>query len=248
MKDNVQRILSWLYPSEKTSRWVQVAELPFVAPALTPGGLQSILLYLQAHKRVVLEKVSGNQMVSITTHGMRALEAKIPAFSPARRAWQGEWQGIFFLTAPTQDKNFRFLRHLLLDAFAIPISRGMFVYPGPLPERVTFELHNSYEGGVVVIGLKDWQFGDEKDVIGRILQLGDLTTTYSSVSKEIDRLLAFDTPLISFTDQQKLLFSSVFDRLFAALQIDRGVQKAYFPQVQTGTELLFGLQNISSRG
>src|SRR3989337_2489693 len=130
MKENAQRILSWLYPSGKTSRWVRSAELSLVAPGLTEGGLQSILFFLQSQKRIVLERVGGDQTASITTHGMRALEDRIPVFSPARREWKGEWRGIFFLQAPKQDKNFRFLRRLLSGAHALPVGRGMFLYPG----------------------------------------------------------------------------------------------------------------------
>lgn len=245
MKENAQRILSWLYPQVNTSRWVKTAELPLIVPAVTSGGLQSILLYLQSRKRVVVERVGGSQAVSITTHGMKALEEVIPAFLPVRREWKGEWQLLLFLEAPAQDKNFRFLRRVLLAAAALPLARGMFLYPGDFPDKVTFELSNSYEGSVLLVKLKDWTFGDEKAIIGSIFPLGDLTDDYSSISKEIDTLLAIGTPMISFTDPQKVLFSSVFDRLFLALQTDMGIQRAYFPQVETGVSLLFTLQNIS---
>lgn len=246
MKENAQRILTWLYPPEKTARWVGVAELALVAPDLTPGGLQSVLQYLREKRRILVERVDGVQTITITTHGMRALEAEIPAFSLARREWKGEWQGIFFLKAPAQDPHFRFLRRLLLEVSAFPLTRGMFIFPGALPERVLFELRNAYEGAVTVVALKDWTFGDEKEIIGSALSLSDLASTYSSISKEIDTLLALEKAINAFNHQQKLDFSSVFDRLFLALQTDTGLQKRYFPQVESGVELLFSLHYISS--
>ncbi|HCR81046.1 MAG: hypothetical protein UX28_C0003G0170 [Candidatus Pacebacteria bacterium GW2011_GWA1_46_10] len=247
MKENAQRLLSWLYPSDKTARWVKTAEFAMIAPDLTSGGLQSILSFLQARKRIRLEKIQNESLASITTHGMRALEAQIPVFSPSRREWKGEWYGIFFLRAPKQDKNFRFLRRTLLGTHALPAARGMFLYPGELPDRVTFELHNTYEGGVMVVKLKDWLFGDEKEIIGSNFGLADLAETYSGISKEIDSLLTGDSSLNSLTNQAKLRFFSVFDRLFSALKLDYGLQHFYFPQVPNGVELLFQLQNLSSR-
>ncbi|HEX9817379.1 MAG TPA: hypothetical protein VGA89_00565 [Patescibacteria group bacterium] len=245
MKENAQRILSWLYPSDKAVRWVRSEEFGVVAPDLTDGGLQSVLLFLQKRKRVVIERLEGQQLVSITTHGMRALEEQIPAFVPQRRTWQGDWQGIFFLRSPRSDQHFRFLRRLLTNGFALPVSRGVFLYPGKLPEKIIFELNSGYEGAVLVAEFKNWSFGDEKELISEILALSDMINTYSGISKEIDKLLTLDQSLIEFTDQAKLRFSSVFDRLFTTLKNDYGIQQAYFPQEKTGIELLFALQKLS---
>jgi len=247
MKENAQRILSWLYPPGKTARWVKTAELAMIAPDLTPGGLQSTLSFLQAKKRIRLEKVENQPLASVTTHGMRALEGQIPVFLPARREWKGQWQGVFFLEAPKQDNHFRFLRRILLNNHALPVTRGMFLYPGELPDRISFELHNTYEGCVMVVQLKDWLFGEEQEIIGSSLGLTDLAETYSGISKEIDSLLTEEVSLIVFTDQAKLRFFSVFDRLYSALKLDYGLQHFYFPQVPNGVDLLFQLQNISSR-
>lgn len=248
MKQNAQRMLSWLYPPEKTSRWISTAELRLVAPDLTRGGLQSILGYLQSRKRIVLERIAGEQSASITTHGMRALEEQLPALSLKKRQWKGNWQGVFFLEAPRGDKNFRFLRRILTNVYAIPLARGMYLYPGELPEKVIFELRSTYVGSVLVVEFSEWVFGDEQEIIGSALQLGDLQDSYSSISREIDSLLSLDESLISFTDQRKVQFSSIFSRLYHNLENDFGVQKAYFPQVDSGVDLLFNFQKISFMG
>jgi hypothetical protein len=245
MKENAQRLLSWLYPSDRTARWVKLSELGFVAPELTEGGLQSVLKFLEEHKRLVIERLDGQQLVSITSHGMRALEERIPAFSPQRRDWQGGWQAVIFLHAPKSDPNFRFLRRLLLGSFALPVSRGVFLYPGQLLEKIIFELNSSYEGSVMSTEFKKWTFGDEREIIGSILNFADQANSYSSISSEIDSLLTLDQPLIEFTDQAKLRFSSVFSRLFAVLKNDFGIQQAYLPQVKDGIMLLFELQKLS---
>mgnify|MGYP003334287879 CR=1 FL=1 len=241
-------MLAWLYPPDRSSRWVAIDELALVAPDLTSGGLQSTINYLESKKSLVTERLEGQLSVSITTHGMRALEEQLPAFSAKKRQWKGNWQGVFFLEAPAGDNNFRFLRRLLTNVAAVPVSRGMYLYPGELPEKVIFELNSSYVGSVMVVEFAQWVFGDEKEIIGSTLQLGDLVDAYSSISKEIDTLLTVDQTLISFTDQQKLRFSSIYDRLFGALQHDLGVQRAYFPQVENGVDLLFRLQTLSSMG
>ena len=129
----------------------------------------------------------------------------------------------------------------------MPISRGIFFYPGNLPEKITFELNSSYVGAVTVVQFKKWSFGDEREIMGSILAFGDLVNAYSGISKEIDKLLTVENPLIEFNNQAKLSFSSVFDRLFATLKTDHGLQHVYFPQVKTGVDLLFELQSLSSK-
>lgn len=246
MKENAQRILSWLYAANTSTRWVPVIELSLISPGLSEGGLRSVVQYLSERKRVVTEQVGNDLSVSLTGHGMKALTDQIPVFSSSRQQWQGTWQGVFFLQAPKGDKHFRYLRRLLLAEHALPVTRGIFLYPGELPERVVFELGNSYEGAVLTAEIKEWTFGDEREVISQNAQLGDLASSYSSISKEIDSLLALEIPLKSFNDQAKLRFSSVFDRLFWALKNDYGIFHYYFPQVEGGLELLARLQSLTS--
>lgn len=257
MKQNAQRILCWLYPAPSPTasgrfpvppaaallRWVDSRELAILVPNLTEGGLLSTLSYLQQRQRVVLERVAGRLMVSITTHGMRVLEERVPAFSPARRQWDGRWQALLFLTAPKTDPQFRALRRVLLAVHAVPLTRGVFLYPGVLPEKVIFMLQKQYEAAVIVAEWSEWTFGDEQQTIGSILRINDLAHSYSSVSRDIDTLLKKHSSKIGLNNQSKLALFSVFDRLYAILQDDHGLGRYYFPQVENGVDLLFRLQN-----
>ena len=248
MKDNSLRILTWLYPKDNQSRWVDVDELSLFLPNMTASGLQSSLFFLQKKKKVVLEKIDSVQAVSITSHGMRSLEKAIPAFSQQRRQWRGEWWAIVFLQAPKHDKNFRFLRRVLLAEHSLPLTRGVFLFPGQLSEKLSYELRNSYEGDVMVAPFKNWTFGDDKEIIGSILGMSDLANSYSSVSKEIARLLENETDIKGLSDQSKMAISSVYDRLYTSLKNDFGILHEYYPHVTPGVDLVFSLQSLSSMG
>jgi hypothetical protein len=245
MKTNTLRLLCWLYEQEGTTRWVDVRELHWIVPEMTPGGLHSVLLYLQERKRIVLERTEGQLWARITAHGMKMLEARLPAVSAISQPWGGVWQAVIFVKPPAADRGFRALRRALIAARAVPLTRGVFLYPGELPESITVKLYRGYEGAVTVVQLQEWTFGSGQTAIASIVGIGDLTSAYSSISKEIDRLLIFSTPLIGLNHQQKLMFSSVFSRLYSALQSDLGLQNIYFPQEETGSNILFRLQKIS---
>ena len=248
MKENSIRILTWLYPKDSSSRWVDVEELSLFLPNMTKSGLQSSLLFLQKRKRILLEKINSIQAVSITSYGMKSLEKEIPAFSQQRRQWKGDWWAIVFLKAPDHDKNFRFLRRVLLAEHSLPLTRGVFLFPGPITEKISYELRQSYEGLVMVAPFKNWTFGDDREIIGSILQMSDLANSYSSISKEITTLLEKETNIKGAVDQSKMEISSVFDRLFVSLANDFGVIHEYYPHVPSGVDLVFSLQELSSIG
>ncbi|MFZ5437697.1 MAG: hypothetical protein ACOZAK_01430 [Patescibacteria group bacterium] len=248
MKDNSTRILTWLYPKDNLSRWVDVQELSLFLPTITEAGLQSSLFYLQQRKKIILERINSTQAISITSHGKRSLEQAIPAFSPQRRQWHGEWWAVIFLQAPKHDHNFRFLRRILLTEHSLALTRGVFLFPGPLSEKVSYELRNSYEGSVMVAPFKNWTFGDDKEIIGSILQLSDLANSYSSISNEIASLLEKETSIKIASNQSKIEISSVFDRLYGSLKNDFGILHEYYPHVPSGLDLVFSLQALSSMG
>lgn len=248
MKDNSLRILTWLYPKDNQSRWVDVEELSMFAPNMTAAGLQSSLFFLQQKKQLILEKIDSIQSASITSHGMKSLEKAIPAFSQQRRQWRGEWWSIVFLQAPKHDKNFRFLRRVLLSEHSLPLTRGVFLFPGQLSEKISYELRNSYEGSVMVAPFKNWTFGDDKEIIGSILEMSDLANSYSSISKEIALLLEKEINIKGLSDQSKTTISSVFDRLYMSLKNDFGILHEYYPHVTPGVDLVFSLQSLSSMG
>lgn len=218
MKDNSTKILTWLYPKDNQSRWVDTEELSVLLPTMTNAGLQSSLLFLQEKKKIILERINSTQAVSITSHGIKSLEKAIPAFSQQRRQWSGEWWAIIFLQAPKHDKNFRFLRRVLLAEHSLPLTRGIFLFPGAITEKLSYELRNSYEGCVMVANFKNWTFGDDREVIGSILGLSDLANSYSSISKEISSLLEKESSIKRASNQSKMAICSVFDRLYINLK------------------------------
>lgn len=248
MKRNTKQILAWLYPEEGSVRWVKKSELAWVMKDLTKGGLTSLLHYLQNQKKIVMESFSNEIQVSISSHGMRALETSIPVFSPQRREWRGDWTQVVFIQAPSNDAGFRFLRKLLLKYHGLVLARGIFLFPGNLPEEISTELRSSYEGAVSVMRLRDWAFGDERSIMGQNFTMSDLSALYSSISKDINQLLIKNSSKKGFSDQSKLLFSSVFDRLFHSFENDPGLLQYYFPQVESGLELLFSLRSVLSIG
>lgn len=244
MKKNTKRILVWLYSSEKKVRWVSQKELNWLIPDLTEAGLRSSLYFLEKKEYVRLSKAFGEVHVSLTSHGEQALGDEFPVFSLRMDMWKGDWSVLIFLSAPKGDKNFRYLRQRILRDGFLPLSRGVFVFPGDLGSSVRSLLNQLYRGSVAVLRSDKWQFGDEIKIIGQESSLHDLKHIYSSISKQIHQVIEKKEGKKSGKEQIKTEICSIYSRLFDCLEIDTGILEHYFPQVLGLKSLLSELQQV----
>lgn len=244
MKQTTKKILLWLYTKETdVGRVVSVDQLRLILPDLKKSGFRSLLNLLKKQHLISQESSTTKTGYRLTSYGRTSLEAEFPVFSNQMNDWSGEWSMIVFLNAPKSDMQFRYLRKFLLDNRCGQLSRGVYLYPGSLPSEMNKLLLNMYVNSVLVTGVKDWLFGDERSMVIETFNLSDLKSGYSGISKEIYALLKLRNDKKRSDGGDKRAICLVFDRLASLINEDLGLFQHYYPDVRSGDELLTQLQN-----
>ena len=242
MKENSKKILLFLYPSLENPIWLSFEQLQQLVPHLSVAGLQSSLFLLDKKDYLRTDRTQRECRYSLSSYGQSYLEQLFPALSMGDGTRMRTWSIFIFLQAPSTDKNFRYLRSYLIENKAVGLTRAVYLYPGELSEKINTDLQNSYKNAVLVLKVSDWLFGDDFKVIGQKAQLQDLFELYSSLSKELDRLINIKTTKKSFTQQEKTAFFSALSRFLELLTLDPALLRRYFPQVESARTLLFKFQ------
>lgn len=244
MKENSKKILLFLYPCAKEPVWLDFTKLQDLLPHLSSAGLQSSLFLLDKKDFLRIDKTQSQWKYALSSYGQSQLEELFPALSADRGQWRGDWSILVFLQAPKTDANFRYLRSYLTQNKAISLTRAVYLYPGVISEKIKTELQNSYKNAVLVLKVSDWLFGDDFKVIGLKAGLNDLFELYSSISKELDRLISIKQNEKSFMKQEKSSFFSALNRFLGVLETDTSLLTYYFPEVESPKIILAKLQNL----
>lgn len=245
MKENTKRILTWLYSEDvRQPFFADYVQLTGVVPELSAGGLRSVVKWLSDQQLIAAERVGRQTRFRITQQGLAAVKQAFPVFSDQRQHWHGEWSCLIFLQAPAGDKSFRYLRQKLVEYQALPLSRGVYLYPGIFPPELQHLFHQLYLKSLAVYRVGEWTFGDERSVIMKGYMLSDVAETYSGISKEIDQLLEVKKRQKGLNSANRTELFSVFARLHGALSLDLGLVAHYFPQVDDGISLLSTLHSL----
>jgi DNA-binding transcriptional regulator PaaX len=246
MKENTKRILSWLYfPKNDLPFFADYHDFRLILPNLTPGGLRSVIHYLVSQDYIATQKLGLTTQLSLTSHGREALSRELRVFSSQLDNWNGNWCALVFLQAPKADPQFRYLRALLLEHHALGLRRGVYLFPGSFPSKITNVCQELYVGKIAIFQLSSWIFGDERSMVNQHLQLSDVANLYSGISKEIDGLLSKFDPQKGLTSALQRQIFSVFSRLFNILEQDSGLTQYYFSSSPRGTKLLAQLQSLA---
>lgn len=242
MKENSKKILLFLYPPENNTLWLTFPELQRLVPNLSQAGLQSSLFLLDKKDFLRIDKTQTEWKYALTSYGKSYLEDLFPALLSKQGKWEGDWSIIIFLEAPKTDKNFRYLRSYLTKNKAISLTRAVYLLPGQLTEKIKVELEKSYRNAVLVLKVKEWLFGDDFKVIGQKAQLNDHFELYSSISKEVARLIRIKEDHKTFTQQENSSFFSALDRFLSVLSSDEALMDFYFPEVDGAKKILSQFQ------
>lgn len=244
MRENSKKILLFLFPSSGEPVWLTFAQLSQLVPELSRAGLLSTLFLLDKKDLLRIDKTQAEWRYSLSSHGASQLKALFPALSMENGPIQSEWVLLVFLNSPKSDQNFRYLRNYLSQNRSIALTRAVYLLPRPLVTQVMPELEKSYRNSVMVVEIGQWLFGDDFKIIGQKAGLHDLFELYSSISKEIDRLIEIKTTNKAFTQQENLDFFSALDRFLGLLAQDTALIGMYFPDVVSPLDLLSRLQKL----
>lgn len=247
MKKNTQKILLALYstlPTHTQKRRVSYESLQLVVPELTSGGFRSLLFVLKKQGIITTQKVLGVSSVSITQHGVVLLEQEFPALSSKWEHWDGKWECMVFLEAPSFDKQFRYLRTLLIAEGALAISRGVYMAPGGFSDKVVKECQLSYFRGVLLFSVGTWKIATESTFVIEKYGLLDIAELYSGISKDVSRMLKTVIYKKELIYQSKNYINLVYDRVASILAEDPGFCTFYFPEIPKVKKLLEELNSL----
>lgn len=248
MKQNAQKILLSLYSLSDNGQVhndvFKSQELRAILPGMTEGGFRSLILFMERKNWIVKDTLQSNQLLSITQQGTEALRSKFPALQSEWRQWNGKWQALIFLKASKADKQFRYLRQTLTQLHALPLSRGVYLFPRLAPPEVLHLCQTLYSDSVALFSVGEWYQGLDRPIITKYYDLAGLTNSYSSISNDINKLLVKINSKKLRTNQYKIDISTVIDRFIASLKEDPGFLQYYFPGEPDALSTLGELRKI----
>lgn len=238
MKKNTKKLLFLLHTPEEDLTKLPLKLVREVFAHLSDGGFRSWIFHLKGEGLVFVEQRPEDQYAYLTSKGQRAVRQLFPCLNPQWDQWDGSWQLLLFLKAPKGDRQFRYLRQLLLTERAMPLSRGSYLLPMTCSERVMHECQMRYADAVAIGTVKNWLYGLEDPVIVSYYDLNAKALLYSSIGKDIMQLLTQIGAKKRLINTQKKQLLSQLDRLFECALDDPGFLRKYFPEVEDARALL----------
>lgn len=205
----------------------------------TQAGKRSLIYYLKREKQIWLERHQGKLTVGITAQGNRLLEAQFQALRATDAADSPAWQLLVLKEAPAGDPHFRSLSALAKKLRILRVTRGVYANPGKFPTALENHLTTLYdEQHLVRATVKEWVFGLDRPVIVSYYDIENLSDIYSSISKEVRRLLDSNYTIKGNVYSTIFIICSVISRLEAALSNDYGLVQQYFPETPSARTLV----------
>lgn len=247
MKKNTQKILLALYSSsDAIKNRVPSDYLCELVPDLSDGGFRSLLHVLKNKGLVSTHRALGKTTVSITQQATLLIEAEFPALSSKWDTWNGEWDCMVFRESPKLDKQFRYLRKVLISQGALPVNRGVYLAPGGFSDAAITECQNSYQSNVLIFSVGAWKMAAESAFVIEKYGLLDLAEAYSGISNDVSRLIKMTAGRKRLTSSDKKQISLVYDRVIAVLIEDPGFCTFYFNEVENLKSALLRLNGLIS--
>lgn len=243
MRENTKKLLLFLYPTQDQVWWLTFTQLHRLLPQLSVAGLRSALFLLDKREFLRIDRTGSEWRYALSSHGQSFVAGLFPVFSVTTKQ-DLAWLLLVFLQAPSSDRNFRFLRSHLLNNQGIQLTRGVYLLPEISVDKVQEELRHSYKNSVLLLRVGEWLFGDDYKIIGQKAGLSDLASVYSSISRELDRLISVKLQKKTFTQQENSTFHSALDRFLSTLDQDQSILLRYFPDVASPKQLLAAFQKL----
>ena len=188
---------------------------------------RSLLEYLLHSGDVWQERIDDAVRIGITEQGRSRVQASYPAIQRNRGV---KWHLLPFRTAPAQDRHFRSLNALCYREGMRQLARGSYIHPFVPSDALMRTLKTMYgDGEVAIAAVESWDYGVPRSDIIRLFAVDNTASIYSSISKQINKLL------VQFSDKKELNYQhldsicSVIERIAAALPEDAGLIPLYYP-------------------
>ncbi len=245
MRKTTQRLLLMLYAEkERDLPRLRLDWLAWLLPELTLAGIRSLVYYLNSQGLIEVIELDGISWLSITQLGKKQLRVDFKALDPFWDMWEGEWEKVVFLASSKGDKQFRYLRNLLVTEGALPLSRGVYLWPKGLLAKVESTIISLYQHSVLVVDFKKTTVGDLRPIVNKYYELNSLYNQYSSISREMNSLLQQVEVKKSLIRKDREKFLNLIEKIRFNLELDLGLTKYYFPDLTRVEEIIKQLQLI----
>ena len=230
------------------------AEMPFVKlslpavelllPELTTEGRRSLFYLLEKKLLIQSIKLTDSTFYTSTPSAREAIKALFPSLNLPKQVVKPISTVIVFKSAPKGDPQFRYLRNKILTEGGVVMSRGVYLITGFLKPTLTNTLESLYKDSIYLFTVGSWLLGTEQPIIDEYTGLSEIISSYSSISSELDHLLAVRDPQKGLNDKFKTELSKIYVRWFDTISVDTGISALYFPNLPTGKDLLVKLQTL----
>lgn len=245
MKKTTRKLLLCLSSSTRDNSQIPSDAMAMICPELSYSGQISLIRLLQERGWILsLQHPDKRSTLSLTTLGRAALEREFPVLSTAKHDESKVWTAILFCQSSKQDPQFRNLRRTVLEAGAVSVSRGMYLFAGSLPPRVEEVVVKLYKQQVSVFVISQWLFGKDPGNLFSDSGLTQVISAYSGVSKELDELLNIYDSEKSLNNKRMKQISTLIDRTLAALLEDSPLVRRFFPDSITIHSLVPKIQHL----
>lgn len=180
-----------------------------------------------------IDKIIKNEtpFFRLTSRGREKLLSFFPFYLRPRGKWDKTWRIVILKTAQGNQKSkLRTLRTLLQDSGFRKFSRGVYLSPWPISEKIrVFLLEGAFSAKVAVIESKNFLFMDHEQITKEIWQLNSLMNGYYKLINQIRSLLRRKNGQNSLTLKEKREFSLISDSYFSLLTKDPGLPRKLLP-------------------
>lgn len=242
MRYNSTAILLLLFSSDPMVPVVMTeSQIHLFLSNLTKSGLRSLLFGLCQQELIIKHSTSTEQLYSLSDMGRESCVAKFPSLNMQTM----NLSLLIFKQAPPSDKGFHYLRTKCLQAKAIQLSRGNYLFSTGLPESLKVEIRKLYKDATIIFKVEAIESGFDWSTLNDSLQLWDLVSIYSGISKELTQLLTNFKEEKILTDGFKKKISELLNRFIEALSMDAGLDREGIPDRERPLFILSQLQQIS---
>lgn len=244
-KQNTLKVLVCLYAVERAQQsGLTLLQSQELLSGLTATGCRSLLILLEKKKLIFRKRLLGTTTYVISEQGVKALKDSFPSLNQQWEQWDGKWMAVSFLAALKTDKQFRYLRQLLVSDGGLPLGRGFYVKANGFSSRVLQQLSDLYQGAVTVFWVGEWIQGFDRPLIFSYYDLNDIATSLSGISGDVSRLLSISSIEKRLNKKQKNNLYIAVDRLVSCLRENPGFLRYYFPEAPDTTTLLVNIGKL----
>ena len=242
LKTNSKKILTWIYSKGEKVVFLDRKNVNRIVGNLSQAGQRALLYHLVSQELIAEQRLGSELGYYITERGRRTIEEEMLVLSPQWAAWNGSWLLIGMLEAPKFDKNFQNLRRRLVEGGALPLGRGMYLWPSCLLVEAEKLLNKKYSSFVWLFRVEEILNDKAGKTIAEKLDLQAWVEDYSGISRDISKLLGKRRAKKRLTDREIVEIYKLYDRLFFVGERERGLISYSLKRLEKATNKSFGFE------